>query len=347
MISLQKFRDGDRSRPATPDSAPAATRTASAVTFSSLSALIRSAGLAEMDRGPAMPAAQAVVAAQSYGEIAVTLEPADDTYWCFMQPQGRPSFTPGLLGDLARMQGSIRRLFAERADEAGPPFRYFVVGSHTPGIFNLGGDLGLFIEKIRNRDRVGLRSYAHACVEVVYNNAVGYDQPIVTIALVQGDALGGGFEAALSCNLIVAEKSAKFGLPEVLFNLFPGMGAYSLLARRLDAVRAERLILSGKVYSAAELFEMGIVDVLVDDGEGEEAVRAYIERHRRRHNAQAAVYRAGRRVNPLSLEELRDITDLWVEAALRLTESDLRKMARLTGAQDRRRNDGAMALAAE
>ena len=342
MLSLPKS-DADSSWTAVPDGA----RSATVAAMSSLSALIGSAGLARTDMASALPSAAAIVAAESYAEIDVALEAADDTYWCFMQPQGRPSYTPGLLRDLTAMQASIRRLFAQRIDDAEPPFRYFVVGSRVPGIFNLGGDLGLFIEKIRRRDRAGLRAYAHACVEVVHNNAVSYDQPIVTIALVQGDALGGGFEAALSCNLIVAEKGASFGLPEVLFNLFPGMGAYSLLARRLDAVRAERLILSGKVYSATELHAMGLVDVLVEDGGGEEAVRTYIDRHRRRHNAQAAVYAAGRRVNPVSLEELRDITDLWVEAALNLSEGDLRKMARLTAAQDRRRNDGALAVAAE
>ena len=49
----------------------------------------------------------------------------------------------------------------------------------------------------------------------------------------QGECLGGGFEAALSSDVIVAEKSARFGFPEILFNLFPGMGAYSFLERKI------------------------------------------------------------------------------------------------------------------
>jgi len=57
----------------------------------------------------------------------------------------------------------------------------------------------------------------------------------------------------------VAEKNAKMGLPEIMFNLFPGMGAYHLLCRRLPAVKAEQLILSGHTYSADELHEMGVV----------------------------------------------------------------------------------------
>ena len=54
-----------------------------------------------------------------------------------------------------------------------------------------------------------------------------FNLPFTTISLVQGDALGGGFEAALCGDIIIAEKQARFGFPEVLFNLFPGMGAYN------------------------------------------------------------------------------------------------------------------------
>jgi len=63
----------------------------------------------------------------------VELDPADKTYWCYMQPQGRPSFTPDLLGDISDMQRSIQRMFAERADEEAP-VRYFVFASGLPGI---------------------------------------------------------------------------------------------------------------------------------------------------------------------------------------------------------------------
>jgi DSF synthase len=59
----------------------------------------------------------------------------------------------------------------------------------------------------------------------MYENIIHLDRDVTTIALVQGDALGGGFETALSSNVLIAERSAKLGFPEILFNLFPGMGA--------------------------------------------------------------------------------------------------------------------------
>jgi DSF synthase len=281
--------------------------------------------------------AQTRVEAEHYTDLDAFITHEDRAFWCFMKPRERPSFTPQLLVDLSRLQSLIAELFASRTDADEVPFTHLVFGSREPGVFNLGGDLTLFSQRIRQRDREGLRDYANACVDVAYANHTGYQHNVITMALVQGDALGGGFEAALSCDLIIAERHARFGLPEILFNLFPGMGAYSFLSRRVGAAKAEAIILSGRVYTAAEMHELGIVDILVERGTGERAARAYIDRNRAKHNAHAAVYKVRRRINPVTIEELRDVTDLWVDAALRLTEQDLRMMAKLTAAQTRLR----------
>ncbi|WP_158258620.1 crotonase/enoyl-CoA hydratase family protein [Rhodopila globiformis] len=272
----------------------------------------------------------------SFSTIDVTIDPATEACWCHMQPKGRPSFTLDMLRDLGAMQDGFRHNFRQQNDPAAPPFRFFVMASRTPGVFNLGGDLAHFAACIRAKNDTSLRRYAYATVASLYANLQAYDQPVVTIALIQGDALGGGFEAALSFDIIVAEKGARFGFPEILFNLFPGMGAFSLLSRRIGAVEAERLILSGDVITAEELHRLGAVDLLVESGCGEAAVRDLIAQKRRRHNAHVAFYRARRRVQAVTHAELQDVVDIWVEAALQLTEADVRKMERLAAAQERR-----------
>ena len=301
---------------------------------------------AEMAVNQTLVPAHVEVGAKRYETLDVQIDPEARTYWCTMLPQGRGSFSPEMLRDMTDVQRSIKRMFTERAHEAQRPFDYFVVNSRVPGTFNLGGDLGLFADKIRAGDREALRDYAYTCIKVVHTSHISFDVPVVTMALVQGDALGGGFECALSMDMIVAERSAKLGLPEIMFNLFPGMGAYSFLSRRLDAARAEKMILSGKIYSAEELHEMGIVDILAEDDEGENTVREYIDRHAYRHNAYRAVFAARKRVNPVTFDELRDVTDIWVEAAMGLSETDLRRMARLMAAQDRRRASQSAAMVA-
>jgi DSF synthase len=290
-----------------------------------------------------------LVARQRFDNLDVALTDEDRAFWCFMKPARRPSFTRELLTDLADMQLLISALFAATPMGAAAPFDYFVLGSRSQGVFNLGGDLTLFAEKIRQGKREELRQYAHACVTSGYANYTGYGQGVMTIALIQGDALGGGLEAALSCDMLFAERQAKFGLPEIVFNLFPGMGAYTFLSRRVGMLKAEEIIMSGRIYTAEEMHALGVVDVLVETGDGERAVREHIARNRPRQLAQSAIFKVRRRVNPVSIEELRDVTELWVDTALKLPEQDLNKMLRIAAAQDRfraRTADRAMAAAA-
>ena len=274
--------------------------------------------------------------ADDFNELELRYEPREQILWYFMRPRPRQSFTIGLLRDIRRLQERIRELFVAADPAQRPRLRYLVLASASPDTFNLGGDLALLAQLIRTQDRGQLESYARACIDVLYPNAVALDVPIITVSLVQGHALGGGFEAAMSSNVVIAEETAKFGLPEVLFNLFPGMGAYSLLARRIGMVSAEKMITSGKVMTARELHEQGVLDAVVPKGDGEKAVYELIARQNRRFNSHLAIYRTRRRYQNLTYDELKDIATIWVEAALRLTDADLKKMDRLAGTQDRR-----------
>ena len=91
--------------------------------------------------------------------------------------------------------------------------------------------------------------------------------PVPTIAAVHGFALGGGFELALSCDLIVADRTAVVGLPEVSVGVIPGGGGTQLLPRRVGAARAAEMIFSARRVEAEEAYRLGLVDQLVDAGE--------------------------------------------------------------------------------
>jgi DSF synthase len=257
--------------------------------------------------------------------------------WAYLKPSCAPKFTTELVSDLTHAQREIRhRIKQELATGCPNRLRYQVFASRISGVFSLGGDLAFFRRCIAMNDRASLRRYAAACVDVVYANATNYDLPVTTISLVQGQALGGGFEAALAANVVVAERQCKMGLPEVLFNLFPGMGAYHLLTRRMSAVQAERFIESGRTYSAEELYDMGLVDVLADDGKGEDAVRGYIRTHDRHFNGRQALRRAISVSTPtLDRSALHRAVDVWVDAAFSLTPKDEQTMAYLLRAQVR------------
>jgi len=271
-----------------------------------------------------------------YEQLETQFDIETGVYWAFMNPRPRPSFGARLLLDLASFINEIvesrgQIICAGRTHTVN----YAVLASKIPGVFNLGGDLTVFREAILNQDRAQLEKYAQMCVDDLFPWNRNFNLPVTTISLVQGTALGGGFEAVLASSVVVAEESCKMGFPEVLFNLFPGMGAYSFLQRKVGRRITEELILSGNTYSARQLYDMGIVDIITADGTGQAAVANYVRKHGRGSNGRRAFERVRRDFEAVTREELLHITDVWVDAAMHLSERDLRMMDRLIRAQER------------
>lgn len=256
--------------------------------------------------------------------------------WGYMNPKPRPTFNSSLLTEARAFANSIATTNGTMWHEGlQHKIKYVIEASKIPGVYNLGGDLELFRESIARQDHGMLLDYGRKCIDNVYAWATAFGQPLTTIALVQGDALGGGFESALSASVLVAEESARMGFPEILFNLFPGMGAYSLLSRKVGRRLTEEMITTGNMYTGRQLFDMGVVDVLAPDGAGEAAVCNFVKKHARSANGRRAVELVNREVLPLSYDELLRVVTIWVDAALRLTDRDLRMMERLVRAQNR------------
>jgi len=262
-------------------------------------------------------------------ELDVLYESDSQALWTYMNPVGRPSFTPPMLADFIAWQS----LIGENFGPGKVPLRYLVLGSRSPGVFCFGGDLELFRNLILSENREGLVQYGYRCCEILYRNIGTLGLPILTIGLVQGAALGGGFEALLSFDYIIAERTATFGLPEVMFGLFPGMGAHALLGRKLGSAMADRLIVSNRTYTAEEMYDLGIVHQLAEPGEGLAVTRDFIKKSERRHAGLVNARRATKLTWHLELEELNRITELWADSAMQLREQDLKVMHRLKNAQ--------------
>ena len=213
------------------------------------------------------------------------------------------------------------------------PVHYAILQSGHPTYFSVGGDLKHFLECIQGGDFQSLRSYSMQCLDMMYRWATNITNKSTTIALVQGRALGGGFETALSADYIIAEEQSEFGLPEILFGLFPCTGGMSLLARRVGLNEAEKMMRNGRIYSAVELYEMGIVEHVCARGSGERATRDFIAEHGKRRKARHALQQAKHRMMPLNYEELAKVVDDWVAAAMHLTDEEMRVLETLVRMQ--------------
>jgi DSF synthase len=274
--------------------------------------------------------------AQFCSQLVTEYEDKERAMWCYANPTPRPCFTKELLDDLLRYFRTIENNIKNDLHSGMPPkIKYLILGSYTPGVFSLGGDLSLFIECIKDNDRERLYDYMRLSIDVLYCTYTNMDAPLSTIALVRGNALGAGFEGALSCDYIVAEKSVQLGFPEVLFNMFPGMGAYSFLSRRISPAEVDRMILSGRIYSADELYEMGIIDVVCEDGEGASEVRRFLKTLNKTEHTRNSLREVKHLVNPVSKSELIDIGNIWVDTAMCLTSRELKIMERLIRSQNR------------
>jgi DSF synthase len=206
------------------------------------------------------------------------------------------------------------------------PIHYAVLRSAHPDYFSLGGDLDHFRQCIRHQDKEALHQYSRLCLDIVYNWAASSNSGMTTIALVQGRALGGGFEAALSADFLIAEEHSQFGFPEIMFGLFPCSGGMSLLARRVGVHQAEKMMTNARIYSAPELKEMGVIDEICPRGEGGVAVEEFITNHAKCRVPRIMLQRSRLRISPIDYSELSTVVDEWVEVAMGLGEEELRVM---------------------
>ena len=264
-----------------------------------------------------------------YTQFTTRYDSETSSIWCCMQPEPRPCINYALIDELIHLQHQLTTTYKNQHPDTIWPFQHLILASKTPGVYSLGGDLNLFKHCIVNNNEDMLKDYAYKCIDLVHSNINNLDLPITTIALVQGQALGGGFETALSSDIIIAERSSQMGFPEILFNLFPGMGAYNLLTRRIGSALAERIILSGKTYLATELYDMGVIDVLAENGTGVQVTEDYMHNHNQSHNTIRSIKKIRQIVHPITRQSLYDIVDIWLEAAMDLSKKDLAKMERL------------------
>lgn len=261
-------------------------------------------------------------------QLAAYYEEGRNIMWMMLRSEPRPCFNQGLLSEILHL--------ARIARDSGLRFDFWVTGSQVPELFNVGGDLSYFVDAIRSGQRDTLMSYARSCIDCIWEMYNGFGTGAISISMIEGSALGGGLEAALAHHYVFAQKDVKLGFPEIAFNLFPGMGGYSLVARRAGMNVAEELISTGETHTAEWFAQRGLVDQIFEPGEAYLATRTFVDVMRPKLNGIRAMIRARQRVLPLTRAELMDITEDWVRSTFTIETKDLAYMERLVVLQNRR-----------
>jgi len=174
----------------------------------------------------------------------------------------------------------------------------------------------------------GVRNYLERIHRVM--NAIDAS-PLTTIAAVHGVTFGGGFELALTCDLIIADKMARFCFPELRLGLIPGFGGIPRLKRDLGNAVVRDLLLTGRSFNATKAQQIGLVSQVVGEGEALKAARATAAQLAKFDRRTAAA--AKKFIKPVPDEELKREIDLFCELFTRpAVEAGLRKFVESTEA---------------
>jgi len=199
--------------------------------------------------------------------------------------------------------------------------------------FCAGADLRELYRRSQEMERKdaakGVRNYLERMHRVL--NTVDAS-PLTTIAAVHGVTFGGGFELALVCDLIIADKMARFCFPELRLGLIPGFGGIPRLKRDLGNAVVRDLLLTGRSFNATKMQQVGLVSQVVAEGEALRVARATAAQLGKFDRRTAAA--AKRFIKPIPYEELKDEIDVFCELFVQpAVDAGLRKFAESEDAQ--------------
>jgi enoyl-CoA hydratase/carnithine racemase len=229
------------------------------------------------------------------------------------------------LGELERFASALQAL--EHKAQA------LIIYSQRSCGFCAGADLRELYCRSQNMARTEAAREVRNFLERIHRVMNAIDaSPLITVAAVHGVVFGGGFELALTCDLIIADKTARFCFPELRLGLIPGFGGIPRLKRDLGNAMVRNLLLIGRSFNATKMQQAGLVSQLVGESEALRVARATAAQLKKfdRHT----VATAKEFIKPIPYEELKQEIDLFCDLFTRpAVEAGLRRFVESTEAQ--------------
>ena len=235
--------------------------------------------------------------------------------------------------ELGSMALAEAEKFAGSLDRLSAAAHALIIYSTLPSGFSAGADLRELYQRSQKVPRTEVARIVRDQLERTHRVMNAIDaSPLTTIAAVHGIAFGGGFELALVCDLIIADKTARFCFPELRLGLIPGWGGIPRLKRDLGNAVVRDLLLTGRSFNATKMQQAGLASQVVAKGEALRVARATAVQLGKfdRHTAATAK----KFIKPIPHDELRREIDLFCELFTHpAVEAGLRKFVESTAAQ--------------
>jgi enoyl-CoA hydratase/carnithine racemase len=223
--------------------------------------------------------------------------------------------------------------FVTALDTLSPEAHAVILYSQLKAGFCAGADLRELYQWIEQYGQAEVAKHARVYLERIHAVMNALDaSPLTTIAAVHGVTFGGGFELALTCDLIIADKLARFCFPELRLGLIPGYGGIPRLKRDLGNAVVRDLLLTGRSFNTTKAQQIGLVSQVVGEGEALRAARATAAQLAKFDRVTSAS--AKRFIKPIPLDELRQEIDIFCELLTReAVQAGLKKFVESTSAQ--------------
>ncbi len=222
--------------------------------------------------------------------------------------------------------------FAAALESAANQASAVIVHSRLKSGFSAGADLHELYTRVQELSPTALVAGTRDFLERIHRVLNTIDaSPLTTIAAVHGVCFGGGFELALACDLIIADKMARFCFPELRLGLIPGFGGIPRLKRDLGNSVVRDLLLTGRSINASKAQAVGLVSQVAAEGEALRLARSTAAQVKKFDRPTSAA--AKRFVKPIPYEELRREMDIFCELLTRpAVQAGLRKFVESTDA---------------
>jgi enoyl-CoA hydratase len=223
--------------------------------------------------------------------------------------------------------------FVLALEKLTPQAHALIVYSTIKSGFSAGADLRELYDGLQKVSKSEAAKMARDFVERTHRVTNSLDaSPLTTIAAVHGVVFGGGFELALVCDLIIADKMARFAFPELRLGLIPGWGGIPRLKRDMGNAIVRDLLLTGRSFNATKMQAAGLVSQVVAEGEALRVARvtaAQLKKFDRRTAIAAKKF-----IKPIPYEELRQEIDIFCELFTHpVVEAGLKKFVESEDAQ--------------
>ena len=223
--------------------------------------------------------------------------------------------------------------FSAALDDLQKQAHALIIHSELKSGFCAGADLREMYQRSQAMEKAEAAKGVREFLERIHRVLNRLDVvPLTTIAAVHGVTFGGGFELALACDLIIADKMARFCFPELRLGLIPGFGGIPRLKRDVGNAVVRDLLLTGRSFNAAKAQQIGLVSQVVSEGEALRAARATAVQLGKFDRATAVA--AKRFIKPIPHEALRNEIDIFCELFSRpAVQAGLKKFVESTEAQ--------------